>query len=329
MPSPSTSLNGFRPDLGMMFEFDVEMDNAGFIANLMAPVFEASEQNGTLGIIPLKDFRQTPQTGRDNRGNYNRVNFTFKDETYATLEQGLEMPIDQRRSKIYRNWFDFEVVSASITLNMVMRAYEMRVAALLQNASTFTGDQTTVVTHEWNDHTNATPLLDVMAAKLAVWNATGIYPDALQINKRQFNNLRRVDEITEKIASSGAGETIKPAMITKEILAHCFDLREIIVADSSKDTANEGQDVSIAQIWSDEYSVLFKSARTNRIEEPTLARTIHWGEDGSTIGGQMETYYTDESRGDIVRVRHDTQERIMYENLGHLFSNVIDGTLDT
>ena len=330
MPAPSTALNGYRPDLGMMFEFDVEMDNAGFIANRMAPVIEVAEQNGTLGIIPLKQLRQTPMTGRNDRGQYNRVNFTFEDETYATKENGLEMPIDQRRSKIYRNWFDFEVVSAAITLNMVMRAYEMRVAALIHNATTFTGSaKTTVITHEWNDHTNAVPLTDVLGAKLDVWGATGIYPDALQVNKRQFDNLRLCDQITDKIASEGAGSAIKPADITKEILANCFDVREIIVADSSKDSANEGQSVSIAQIWGNEYAFLFKSPRTNRVEEPCLARTVHWGEDGSTIGGQMETYYEDSSRGDVVRVRHDSQERVMYTSLGHLFSNVIDGTLAT
>lgn len=328
MPAPSTALNGYRPDLGMMFQFDVEMDNAGFIANRMAPVFEAAEQNGTIGVIPLKQFRQTPQTGRDNRGNYNRVGYTFQDETYATKENGLEMPIDRRRSKVYRNWFDFEIVSTAITLNMVLRAYEMRVAALLQNATTFTS-YTADVTNEWNDWTNATPLTDVQKAKLAVWNETGIYPDALQVNKRQFDNLRQCDQITEKIASSGAGTPIKPADITSAILANCFDLREIIVADSSKDTANEGQDVSIGQVWSDEYAILFKSPRTARVEEPCLARTIHWGEDGSTIGGQIETYYEDSSRGDVVRVRHDTQERLMYTALGYLLGNIIDGTLAT
>jgi len=328
MPAPTTALNGYRPDLGMMFEFDVEMENAGFIANQMAPVFETAEQNGTLGIIPLKAFRQTPQTGRDSRGNYNRVTYGFSDEVYATKENGIEMPIDERRSKIYRNWFDFETASTALTLNIVLRAYEMRVASLLHNATTF-ASQTAAVTNEWNDWTNATPLTDVQKAKLAVWGATGVYPDALQINKRQFDNLRMCDQVTEKIASSGAGSAIKPADITKEILANCFDVRQLVVADSSKDTANEGQDVSIAQIWSDEYAMVFKSARTSRIEEPTLARTVHWGEDGSTIGGQIETYYEDASRGDVIRVRQDTQERIMYTELGYLLSNIIDGTLST
>ena len=326
MPSPNVNLNGYRPDLGMLFQFDVEMDNKGFIANRMAPVFETAEQAGTIGIVPLKELRQTPQTGRDNRGNYNRVNFNFHDEVYATKENGLEMPIDHRRSRIYRSWFDFEKVCTSLTMNMVLRAYELRVAALIHNTTTF-ASQTTAITHEWNDHTNAVPLDDVMQAKLAVWNDTGIYPDCLQVNKRQFDNVRRCDQITEKIASSGAGTSIKPADVTKEILANCFDLKEIIVADSSTDTANEGQSVSIAQIWSDEYAMLFKKPVSDSIEEPCLARTIHWGEDGSTIGGQIETYYEDASRGDVVRVRHETQERLMHSTLGHLFSNVIDPTI--
>jgi hypothetical protein len=123
---------------------------------------------------------------------------------------------------------------------------------------------------------------------------------------------------------AGAGTPIKAADITAQILANCFDLDEVIVADSSKDSANEGQAVDIDQIWSDEYAVLLRVPKTNRIEEPCLARTIHWGADGSVIGGQIETYYEEQNRGDIVRVRHETQERIMYTALGYLLSNIID-----
>lgn len=328
MPAPSTALSGYRPDLGTMFQFDVEMDNAGFIANRIAPPFEAAEQAGTLGIIPLKQLRQTPQTGRNSRGDYNRVNFTFSDETYATSEHGLEMPIDQRRAKIYRTWFDFEVACTAVTLNMVLRAYEMRIAAMIQNATTFAA-QTAAVTDEWNDWTAATPLTDVQKAKLAMWTVSGIHPNAMQVNKRQFDNLRFCSQVTDKIASSGAGTAIKPADITKQILASCFDLDEIIVADSSKDSANEGQAVDIDQIWSDEYAMLLRVPKTNRIEEPCLARTIHWGADGSVIGGQIEMYYEDQNRGDIVRVRHETQERIMYTQLGYLLSNIIDPAITT
>jgi len=323
MPAPSQALNGFRPDLGMLFEFDMEMNRNGFIANRVAPVANVADQKGTMGLIKLKQFLKEPETGRDSRGNYNRTSYNFEDFTYETSENGIELPIDRRRAAIYRDWFDFEAMSTRVALDIVLRAYEYRVANLLYNATTFTS-YATAVTNEWNDWDAGTPITDVMVAKRTMWEATGLYPNALICNRRQRDNLAMNDQITEKIASTGAGETIKPGSITNQMLAQALNIDQIIVADSARDSANEGQDVSIAPMWSDEYAMLARVATTNNPEEPCIARTIHWSEDGSQIGGTIEMYYEDASRGDIVRVRHETEEKVFYTALGHLFSNVID-----
>jgi hypothetical protein len=155
-----------------------------------------------------------------------------------------------------------------------------------------------------------------------MYDATGMWANALIINRKVFRNLRVCDEITDKIASLGAGRSIEPGQINAAVLASCFDLPRIIVAGSARDIANEGQAVSISSVWSDEYAMVARVAETSDITEPCLARTIHWGEDGSTIGGTIETYYEDQSRGDVVRVRHEVQERVMYTPLGYLLSNV-------
>ncbi|MBC8869200.1 MAG: hypothetical protein H8E44_07270 [Planctomycetes bacterium] len=323
MPSPRTTLNGYRPDLGMMLQFDDAMNRNGFVANQVAPVIEVPEQKGTIGVIELKQLLKEPETGRNSRGDYNRTSYQFVDETYETFENGLEMPIDDRRSKIYRNWFDFEVMSARIVLDQVLRAYEKRVADLLYNATTF-ASYTTAVTNEWNDWTNATPLTDVIKGKRSMWAAVGLYPNALIINKRQFDSLRMNAQVIDKLESGGAGQTVVPGEISKAQLTACFDLDQIIVSDSARDSANEGASVSIAPMWSDEYAMLARIARTNNPEEPSLCRTVHWGEDGSSIGGTLETYYSDPTRGDVIRVRHETEERLFYTALGYLFSNVID-----
>jgi len=126
MPSPSTILSGFRPDLGMLFQFDMEMNRNGFIANRLAPVADVADQKGTMGVIELKQFLKEPETGRDSRGNYNRTGYNFKDFTYETAENGIELPIDRRRASIYREWFDFEAMSTRVALDVVLRAYEYR-----------------------------------------------------------------------------------------------------------------------------------------------------------------------------------------------------------
>ena len=325
MPSPSQTLNGFRPDLGSMFEFDMDMNRSGFIAHRVAPVVDVADQKGTIGLVKLKDMLKEPETGRNSRGQYNRTGYNFEDFAYETAENGIELPIDRRRAAIYREWFDFEVMSSRVALDIVLRAYEYRVANLLYNATTFASYKTDI-THEWNDWTNAVPLTDVIKGKRSIWEATGLYPNALCVNKRQFDNLRMNAQVIDKLESGGAGRSVEPAAITKEILANVFDLDEIIVSDSARDSANEGQDASIAPMWSDEYAMLGRFARTSNPEEPCLSRTLHWSEDGSEIGGTIEMYYEDSSRGDVVRVRHETQEKLFYTALGHLFTNVIDPT---
>jgi hypothetical protein len=58
------------------------------------------------------------------------------------------------------------------------------------------------------------------------------------------------------------------------------------------------------------------------IRTPCVARTFHWSEDGSQIGGTVETYYDDPRRSNIVRVRHQVDELVLYPETGHLISNV-------
>jgi hypothetical protein len=321
MPSPRTALNGYRPDLGTMFQLDDMANRAGHIWNRVAPVVESDQQNGTFGKIPLKQLLKEPEVGRNSRGDYNRTNFTFEDSTFATKEKGIEIPVDARQAKIYKSFFDFETVCARQALSIVLRAAEKRWADAIFNATTFAA-QLTSVGNEWDDATNATPVSDVEAACRAVWARTGMWPNALVINRHVFRNLRLCDQVTDTLASLGAGVSIEPGKITVASLASVFDLPYVIVAGSARDSANEGQTASIANVWSNEYAMVCRVAETSDFEEPCLARTIHWGEDGSSVGGTIETYYSDEARGDIVRVRHEVEEKIVYTEMGQLLDNI-------
>jgi len=95
-----------------------------------------------------------------------------------------------------------------------------------------------------------------------------------------------------------------------------------VIAGAQYNSANEGQAASLAAVWSDSYAMLAYVARTDDIQEPCLARTFHWGGDGSTVGGSMESYRDEPVRADIIRCRHDVQEYIINPLAGFLFSNV-------
>ena len=323
MPSPSSALSTLRPDLaGSFMEFDLAMDAKGYIAQRVLPVLEVVKQAGPFGKITVESLLKDVETKRAPGAGYSRSHYVFEPVTFACEEHGLEEPVDDRESTMYAEYFKAETISAMRALYGVMRAAEKRAAALLFNATTWTGAAlTTGITHEWDDATNAVPITDVLAAQKKVYDGSGLWPNALIINKKVFLNLREVAQIIDRIKYAGITDP-RAGAITTAALAQVFDLDHVIVAGGSKDTAKEGQSASVGQVWSDEYAMVAKIAETDDIQEPCVGRTFHWAEDGSLIGGLVESYRDETKRSDIVRVRHDVDEVRLHTESAHLLSNV-------
>lgn len=324
MPSPSEALSTLRPDLGGSFEdFDLAMDRLGFIGHRVLPVLETKVASGTFGRIPLAQLLKNADTARTSRSGYPRGDWEFEQETFATKEFGFEEPVDHRDVNLYGEFFDAEMVSAEMARDQVLRGGEKRIADLIFNATTWNGASlTTGVTDEWDDFENALPITDIEGAVVKVYDGTGLWPNALIINRKVFRNLRNCLQIIDRIASSGAGSPTKAKDITAQMLAQVFDLDYVLVAGSSRNSALEGQAATPTQIWSSEYAMVARIATTNNVKEPCLGRTFHWGVDGSQIGGTMETYDDAKVRGEVVRCRNEVHEKVIAAAFGHLLSNV-------
>lgn len=321
MPTSVTSLATLRPDLAESFEaFDLEAEKAGYIARKVLPTVDVASQAGNFGKIPLEQLLQQRDTKRAPGSGYSRGNFTFDDSTYSCKENGAEEPIDDREAKMYAEYFDAETVSTQRAYNAVLANAEKRVADAIFNTSTWTGAALTtdVSSVPWATIASAKPLANVEAAIQKVYDGSGLWPNALVINKKVFRNLRNTPEVIDRIASSGAGDRNLASDVTLQMLAQAFDLDYIIVAGGSQNTAKEGQAASVGQIWSSTYAMVCKVATSGDFREPCVGRTFHWSADGSSIDGAIESYRDETVRANIIRVRHDVDEVILYAQAGHL-----------
>ena len=105
-------------------------------------------------------------------------------------------------------------------------------------------------------------------------------------------------------------------------LAAAFGVDKVIVAGAPKNTANSGQSASIDWVWSSSYVSVVRIPVTEDFREPCFGRTFHWGVDGSSIGGTIETYRDETVRGDVVRVRMDTDEHVLYSGTLQILGNI-------
>lgn len=323
MPAPATTVVSQRPDLvGSMEEFPIEAAMMGSIALQAAPVIDVSLQADTIGVIRIEEYLQEQETKRASGSGYKRDDFNFEDISYSCVEHGLEGVIDDRDRRRYKHLVDAELVQAKRKRLQVMLAAENRVSALLFNATTFSG-QTTAMGTAITNYASSTPVDKVETAVQAVYDRTGLWPNTLIMNRKNFRNLRHNAQVISRVSSSGAGDQARQGDITVNQLSQVFDLPNILVGGMATNSANRGQTASLASAWSDSYMMVCYLDQGSDHQAPSLARTFHWSEDGSQIGGTIETYREEQNRSDIVRVRHDVHEKVIYPELGQLITGVI------
>jgi hypothetical protein len=317
-PSPSAQLESLRPDIkDALMEFNLQMNLDRMIGLQVMPVLEVQEQGGTFPVVKREALLKVVDTARASGGGYKFAEYDFEDDNFATKENGIVVPIDRRNAAIYSN-FEMEVHAGVFARSIVMTNHELRVAAKLFDTVTFTP---TAAGHAWNSDSGE-PIADVEGGMQRLYDK-GVVGNAVVVGWKTFRNLRNNPSIIERITADGAGQPAKPEDVTTKMLAQVFGVEKFLVGGAQYNSAKEGQPAVLAPVWSNSYAAvcrLFSSG--GPITQGGFGRTMHWGGDGSSIDGTIETWYDKDIRGDKLRYRLETQEKVIFDDTVELISGV-------
>lgn len=322
MPSPTVSLATLRPDLAGSFEeFDLLSNQLGFVGLSAFPVFETAQATGTFGRITDAELLKTQNTLRAPGSPYSRSKTRFQTDTFVTRDHGHEEPVDDNEAKMYAEYFDAEMVAARRARHAVLLNHERRVIDLITDTGVWTGAAlTTAVSNPWTSIGSGTPVANVSAANAAVYAGIGQPANAVIMSWNRFNACRNTEEFLERVKYSGTDA--RNRNITRDVMAQVFGVDFVFVAGGVRNTADEGQNAVKASMWPDARVMVCRVATTEDIRETCIGRTFHWGEDGSQIGGVLESYRDETVRGDVIRCRMQTDEKRLYVAAGHLLTSV-------
>lgn len=328
MATPSSIIT--RHDLSVPFaEFNQAMQNRGFVAPRVLRPTPVGIQSANLTKIKIESLLKVKDDSRAPGAGYRRGDFQFDKFSYSTDEHGWEEPMDDRIIAMYRDLIDAEQIHAQRAMGFVQRNYEIEVAAAVFNATTWTNN-TTAITHEWDDATNAVPITNVETAKRAILLASGQDANALVCTRNQAFNALQTAQVVDRLKYSGHIDPKKFVNYTEADLAAVLGIDQVIIAGGLKDTAKEGQDFSGSMIWSEEYAMVCRVATTDDPSEVCIGRTYMWTGDSYAGSGSdeaiaviVEQYRDDTVRGDVIRARNDRDVVIVYVEAGHLLSNMV------
>jgi len=325
MAQPSSALTRWDASLNTA-EFDLLMNQRGYIGPRVLKPRVVGNQSATFGKISVEDMLRSADTSRRARSGYGRDTFEVDTASYATAEHGWEVPVDDGEKRIYRDLVDQEATAMTRAAAIVADNYEREVAAAVFNTTTFTGSSlTTAVSTPWSTHASAAPVDDVIAASDKVALNCGQQPNALIINWRGFMHMIQCASVKSMLA------TTKDQSVANlsSALAALMGLDQIIVAKGIKNTANVNQTASLSRIWADAYAMVAKVAMTDDPKEICLGRTWMFSEenapgasDGTTLAVISEEYREETTRGTVYRSRNHRQVQITYAECGHLLTSV-------
>lgn len=318
---PTSAGVTLRPEFGASFQEFMELPEAwSFVGLKAAPAMQVAKQSGTFGKVEIAEMLKNQSMDRGANGAYSRSDTKFTTDTYSTREMGGEERVDHRDAAMFADYGQAEALAAQRLRRRLASVMETEITALLDSTATFADAAAAAA---WSTQASADPLEDIVEAQQAVLAASGQFPDTMILTLTKLLDLIQVDAVVERLKYWGGQDpSARNMMKNLDILAAALNLKQIFVAGAYRNSADEGQAVTLAKHWTDANVMICKVAQTNDIREPCVARTFFWTGDGAPMNGEvlMESYDEPQTRSTILRVRAEIGPKIMYPETGYIIT---------
>lgn len=284
-----------------------------FVGRQLFPVFNTQEQSGDYYVFDRENWLNIPTEIRRAPGTqYKRSLMTLSDDSFATKNYGIEEPVDDSEYAKYASRLDADKAAVNRAMHIVLWNHEIRVHTAATGISNTSSPST-----KW-DAAGGDPIGDVDAAREVIHDGCGMDPNVMVIGRNVFNVLKELDVILQKI------KYVQRGIVTADLLAPIFKVDRVIVAGAVRNTAAEGQALSVAKLW-DEEVVLAHVNGAQDLKVPNFGRTFSWSaREGSGRGGiQVVSYREETIESNVHRAKQFTDEKLVGEECGYYLSNTL------
>lgn len=314
MPYSNTAAE-IRPELNSVLEEALGAEKS-FIGLDLFPVFTVDRSSGEYRKLTVASSALLKSGGdlqRGPKGSYPQVDWTWEKDNYLTVDRGIEQYIDDVIAADVAHAFSIEAQSSKTLLRRVRLAHEQRIKAKLFDTAVFDAVNSSVAYTEANLATIDVPL-DIITAIDRV-RARAEEVNTIVFGRESWNRVRRSD----KLAKFFFGQLGGSQQITPQMFAERFEIPSIRIGDAVVDTAQAGVTASLSRVWTPDY-IWIGNVQGGDYSAGGAGRTLIWT--GDTDGSLFvsETYRKEDIRSDVIRVRSNTDEKVISARSGTLIT---------
>lgn len=315
-----------RHDLTAFVEEAANTDKLLFADKLM-PVLPVDSRAGIYPRINIGDggeLLKKDSTLRGPTGTYNETTRKFVTDTYECLDRGMEERIDDVVVRDYAKFFDVEVLTSKLIMRTMKLDYESRVYDTLIGASNFLDlsapaagatNKYGLTAGAYGDTASLANVDYVLLIMDAIKELTkrGETPNTIVIGQNCWDHIRRSTKLNTFLYGS-LGQGVGYKLVNEQDIAKHFMLRNVHIAAAHIDTAKRNGTATLNPLWNND-QIWIGDVTGGEVSSGGAGRTFVWSKDGTGLY-TTETYRSEPRRGDMVRVRHHTAEKVINKNAG-------------
>jgi len=292
--------------------------NPAFISDAVAPVVGVRKQSDRYYIFDSE--REAFRSSDDKRAPgapANEIDFALSTDSYSADDHALSSVIpdaerDNADPAIQPSIDRTEFLTDKIALNK-----EIELASLATDTSVITQSETLAGTSQWSDYTNADPVQAIEDQKAAIIQSVQVAPNTLILPYEVYAKVRIHPNVVSRAELATLG------MVGPDVLAQIFDVDQVLVPRSLKNTAAPGQSASMSFVWGKDALLCYVPTRP-AAKHVSFAYTFQWTSAASSLGGHLvETWREDRRKSDAIRVQRYYDQKIIAAGAAYLWKSAV------
>ena len=289
-----------------------------FIADMIYPVVIVDKQSNVYPVWAQEDLFRIYKTDRAPGHEANKIEAQVSSGSYYADNYALkaDVPLETRANADPVFTSALEAGRVQRVMDGIALDWEDRVAT--QATNTANVGTSANVGSSWTDYTNSNPWDDINTQIDNVENGTGYRPNNIVFCGDSFRHASRNDKVIDKIRETGVAGGGNNA--TRADLAALFQVDNVHVGASFKNTGEEGAGLTLERIWGN-HVLLYYAPPSPSIELPSFAYSLRWVSPGLP-NMQVERHpYNSVRHCDELEVGYYQDEVITAAALGALVAN--------
>ncbi len=227
--------------------------NDSYIGERLCMVVPVQKRSNKYAVYPQREMFEAPtDLLTSERAQANEISETRSSDTYELKDYGLQNFVSNETLDNQDLPFNERADLVTHLAEHMARKREVRIATLLTTAGNYGSGNTTTLSgsDQWNSGTGGNPIKNIQDAKAALFNGPGA------TDVFGFTNIDVINTLARHPTMLDLQKYTVNGLLTPEAIARYLGLAGILVGESRKQTANEGQTASYSRIWGDDFGVL-------------------------------------------------------------------------